>query len=95
MVAARYPNDRIGLGGGAGNTGEGGDNGIGICGGDEDHGDSGDAVYILAVIRIMQVGGGGVDAVSSGLKWLQSPPADRRQCSCKATTTGVGRRERS
>ncbi|GJQ91978.1 hypothetical protein Tco_0013828 [Tanacetum coccineum] len=43
MVAARYPNDRIGLGGGAGNTGEGGDNGTGICGGDEDHGDSGDA----------------------------------------------------
>ncbi|GJV28134.1 hypothetical protein Tco_1384582 [Tanacetum coccineum] len=37
------PNDRIGLGGGAVNTGGGGDSGTGICGGDEDHGDSGDA----------------------------------------------------
>ncbi|GJT83784.1 hypothetical protein Tco_1058126 [Tanacetum coccineum] len=43
IVAARYPNERIGLGGGAVNTGEGGDSGKGIWGGDEDHGDSGDA----------------------------------------------------
>ncbi|GJU11782.1 hypothetical protein Tco_1134178 [Tanacetum coccineum] len=41
--AARCPTERIGLGRWLAYTGEGGDSGKGIWGGDEDHGDSGDA----------------------------------------------------
>ncbi|GJT34064.1 hypothetical protein Tco_0510467 [Tanacetum coccineum] len=83
-----------GLGGGAVNTVKVGDNRKGICGGDEDHGDSGDA-------------GGEIIAKSEVVVWsqthrsqmAQSPPQTHqinkmgvtRAVAGTATTTWVGR----